>query len=658
MPLHEGSSDEVVSQNIRQLMKDGYPHEQAIAIAMRKAGRSKHADEELVEKTASDASHKTLGRLLLEDEIPAAYRPAPGTVYTKGTLYKSMMRLAKDDPAKYAEVIPRIKALGDRIATTEGISVGLDDIAPVYADRDKIMRPAIRAFDAAKTRAERQRIASETQKALLDYAKTHPGTLGDMARSGGRGNTVQLMKTVGSPVAADDEHDKVQPWLIRTGYGEGLSAADSWAANREARMAAAKGTIEVSEPGDLSKIIANNVAGQVVSTSDCHTHNGIDVLTSNNDALDRYLLDGAGGHAAGSLVTDAVLGDLRRKNVAHVRVRSPLTCEATSGVCQKCVGLTSTGQPYRIGDNVGIRSAHAMSEPLTQLALNAKHGVRIANGTGGIGGLQGFRAMIETPENFTGKAALAPRDGTVSKVDKAPQGGWYIHVGAGDPVHTPATLEPIVKVGDKVYAGDAVSRGTPRPADVVAHKGLGAGRQYLVSTLQQIYKDSGVDMDRRHLEILAKSTLNHYDVTDVTRPTPGVLRGDVMDHNRFRSLVATMKEKVPVDEAKGRLLAEPVLEHLPGTTVTAEIEAQLKRAGVREVSVSAMGVTVAPRMDAATRNPLLNPDVFARASHRYLKNAFVEGASRGDTSNMHGHSPIPSLMLDPSNFGDHPDGTY
>lgn len=600
---------------------------------------------------------KTFGRMLLEDEIPEKYRPAAGVAYTKGTLYKAMTRLAKDDPDEYARVIPRIKAVGDRIATTEGLSVGLDDIAPVYATRDAIMKPAIAAFDKATSRKERQDIAQGAQKKLLEHAKEHPGTLGDMARSGGRGNAVQLMKTVASPVAADNEHDEVQPWLIRTSYAEGLSSADSWAANREARMAAAKGTIEVSEPGDLSKIIANNVASQVVAIPDCHTKNGIDLPTSSSDALDRYLVAPVGGHPPGVVVTDEVLGDLRRKHVDRVRVRSPMTCEAVSGVCQKCVGLTSTGQPYRIGDNVGIRAAHAMSEPLTQLALNAKHGVRIANGSGGIGGLAGFRAMIETPENFAGKATLAPIDGKVTAIRPAPQGGTYITVGSSEPVHTPANLPPRVKVGDEVHAGDALSMGTPRPADVVAHKGLGAGRQYLVGALHQIYRDSGVDMDRRHLEVLAKSTLNHYDITHVGDPTPGIIRGDVIDHNRFRQLVGSMKHDVPIADARGKMLAEPVLEHLPGTTVTPEIEAQLRRAGVKDVSVSAMSVRVTPRMDAATRNPLLNPDWAVRAAHRYLRNTFVEGASRGDVTDSKSRNPIPALLFHPE-FGEGESGLY
>lgn len=41
MPLKKGRSDKVVSQNIRELRKSGRPQDQAVAIAMREAGRSK-----------------------------------------------------------------------------------------------------------------------------------------------------------------------------------------------------------------------------------------------------------------------------------------------------------------------------------------------------------------------------------------------------------------------------------------------------------------------------------------------------------------------------------------------------------------------------------------------------------------------------------------
>ena len=589
----------------------------------------------------------TLGQHFFNDVIPSEYRPS-GT-YTKGALQKSMLRMAKEDPALYAQTIVKVKNLGDTFATMEGISVGLDDIAPLYKERDAIMKPALKQMQNATTRTQRQGIVSATQSKMVDYAKSHPGTMGDMARSGGRGNMVQLMKAVGSPVAANDEHDKVQPWLITKSYSEGLSPADWWAANREARMAAAKSTIEVSEPGDVSKIIINNVQDQVVVMHDCHTKNGIRLPVSSPEIRDRYL---AGDN---KLVTKAVADTLRKKG-GYVLVRSPMTCEAHQGVCQLCMGNTVTGKLNSVGDNVGIRAAHALGEPLTQLALNAKHGVRTAGGSAGVSGLEGFRAIIETPASFKNKATLAPHDGTVEHINAAPQGGHYVTVG-GTRVHVAPGLKPVVKVGDHVHAGDVLSEGSPRPDEVVHHKGLGAGREYMVAQLGNIYQDAGINVDRRHLEILAKGALNHARVDHVEANDHGIVRGDIVDFNRFQKLVGDRHETVDLERAAGKYLAAAVHEHLPGTHVTPGLIRELKQRGVQRVVVSGINARVTPFMAPATRNPLLNPDWLVRMGHRNLRQTLIEGAGMGHSTDVSSTSPVPAMIFNP-HFGEGADGKY
>jgi DNA-directed RNA polymerase subunit beta' len=598
---------------------------------------------------------KSFGEHLVEQVLPAEYH-GRGPL-TKSKLNEVLVDIAKKQPEHYADIVTRLKRVGDEVATLEGISVGLDDIAPIYAKRDPILASYKMKFKSAATDEKKSDVLVEAQNKILEYTQSHPGTMGEMARSGGRGNMVQLMRTVGAPVLARDWKGNVIPWMITRSYAEGLKPADAWVASTEARLNAVKTATSVVEPGDLNKILINNMQDQLVTELDCGTKNGL-VMTSTNPAIvDRYLAHAAGAVARDTLITPQIATQLHKEET--VVVRSPMTCEAGHGVCQKCQGLNPAGQLHSIGTNIGVRSAQAMAEPLTQMALNSKHAGRINTGKGEreVEGIKGVRQLLEIPETFLHKATLADHDGVVTKVEKAPQGGHYIFV--DDTSHyVGPDLEIVAPKGTKVEAGDQLSNGIPKPDEIVMHKGLGEGRRYLVDALAKVYKSSGADLDRRHFELLAHNVLNHVTITDIGNDDEhGLLKGETVNYNKYRAALADSQKQMLLHEAVGETLGDNVFHFTAGTRITPSMTETLAKQGMKQVPVALRAPTIIADMRTASRTPLLNPDWMARLAHRYLDESLLAGAHKGEKADIHGYSPIPAYAAG-GEFGISTDGKY
>lgn len=598
----------------------------------------------------------TLGEHLIGAVLPAEYRSS-GPL-DKGALNRALVDLAKKEPARYPKIVADLKRLGDEVSTLEGVSVGLDDVGPDKKRRDEVMDPFAKRFRAAKDDSDKEKILIEAQGALVNYAKGHAGTMGEMVRSGGRGSLGQLVKIVGAPVLARDEKNRPTPWLIPRSYAEGLKPADSWVAANEARLDAVRSNISVVEPGDLNKILINNMSDKLVTSPDCGTTNGLAMSPTDPSIIDRHLARDAGGFKAGTLVTPQVAGQLKR--LESVIVRSPMTCQAAHGICQKCQGLDPSGRIHPIGTNVGMRAAQALAEPLTQFALSAKHGGALSKGGDvepRLEGIKGVRQALEIPESFLHQATLAERDGSVSKIEPAPQGGNYVWIGE-ERHYVGPSLRVTAVVGQKVEAGDALSNGVPRPDEIVRHKGLGEGRRHLVDLLHGVYKDAGVDVDKRHLETLARSVLNHVVITDAGEDDDhGFIKGDIVNYNRFQHALASAQKKVPLAESVGETLAADALHFTAGTRITDHVRSTLAKQGIQNVVVAPLGPHAEPFMRSASRTPLLNPNWMQRLAHRYLKESLVAGAHRGDVAETHGYDPAAAYAAG-GEFGQGAEGRY
>lgn len=251
---------------------------------------------------------------------------------------------------------------------------------------------------------------------------------------------------------------------------------------------------------------------------------------------------------------------------------------------------------------------------------------------------------------------MSSQRGTVTDVKTAPQGGHYVHVDK-EQYYVPPNLRVLVRKGTRVNAGDVLSDGIPKPDEIVKHKGLGEGRKYLVEALHGIYQRKGIDIDRRHLELLAKTDLNYVRMLDRDNANLGGMRGDVMNYNRFRAQLAKRAKDVPVQEAEGQRLGNSLLHHTAGVQITSTMVKDFQLSGIKTVPVTPDAPLFEPVMKPISRTPLLHPDFLAKLGHRNLKNVILEGAAFGEMSDIHGAHPVPAFVFG-EEFGLGPQGRY
>jgi DNA-directed RNA polymerase subunit beta' len=565
-----------------------------------------------------------------------------------------MVTLAKADPTRYAKLVTQLKKIGDELATQEGLSVGLDDITPQYSARNKALAPYLKRFRETQLADKRRVIAESAQENMQKLVMRHPGSLTQQVRSGARGKPFQLMGIIAGPVASSEPAGQTAPWIIQKSYSEGLSPADYWVAGNEAILNTIKSSTSVSEPGELSKVLINNMNDLIITEDDCGTTNGIFLKTTNPDVIDRYLARDTGPFRRNMLITPLLQPKLARTSI-KVLVRSPMTCEAGDGVCQKCQGLDEKGNTHEMGTNVGVRAAQAMAEPLTQFALDAKHGTRTTKGERKkVGGIVGFRQIIESPKTFINKATLASIPGKIKNIEVAPQGGHFVFVD-NEKHYVNPNLGVIVQKGDVLEAGDILSEGIPKPDEVVKYKGLGAGRLYMVDTLKDLYRNQGRDLDQRHFELLARGELDFARIVD--DPGNTFLKGDIISYNQLRSTLGQDTKEVPTKDAIGQTLGKDYFQYSTGLRVTPAVARFLQKEKVKTVQVAPRAPEIEFIMKPATRAPLLNPDWMARLAHRNLKVTLQQAAHFGEKSDLHGVHPIPAYIMG-VDFGKGEQGRY
>ena len=269
----------------------------------------------------------------------------------------------------------------------------------------------------------------------------------------------------------------------------------------------------------------------IIREDDCGTHDGIEVeeIKDGNQVLEklderlvgRYLVEDLYDPETKELLCDTntmITDDLAKKimatGITKVKVRSILGCRSKYGACSKCYGMgLATRQRVTIGESVGVIAAQSIGEPGTQLTMRTFH-------TGGVAGgdiTQGLPRVEELFEarNPKGLAIITEIDGKVTINDEKKR--KEVTVVGKDDAKTyviPFGSKLKVKEGQELKAGDPLTEGSINPNDILAINGPEGVYKYIISEVQKVYRNQGVDINDKHIEVITKQMLNKVRVED------------------------------------------------------------------------------------------------------------------------------------------------
>jgi DNA-directed RNA polymerase subunit beta' len=345
---------------------------------------------------------------------------------------------------------------------------------------------------------------------------------------------------------------EIIPRPIKSNFREGLSVLEYFISTHGARKGLADTALRTADSGYLTRRLVDVAQELIVREWDCETVRGIwveDVLGDpesyrvlETSLLGRFLSEDvtlADGTVVprNTVVDDDVLRQLADdENVTRLRVRTVLTCETVSGVCSACYGrMLATGKIADLGEAIGIVAAQSIGEPGTQLTMRTFH-------TGGVAGediTHGLPRVVELFEARTPKSAslLADVSGVV-RLGENEKGERVITIVADDGTELEYAVSRRVHIsvhdGQDVSAGDRLVGDEKSPLDpkkLLEIKGVRETQQYLVEEVQRVYRDQGVSIHDKHIEVIVRQMLRRVTVSE-----PGdsqFLPGEKVDARRY-----------------------------------------------------------------------------------------------------------------------------
>ncbi|MDH3705389.1 MAG: DNA-directed RNA polymerase subunit beta' [Acidimicrobiia bacterium] len=487
----------------------------------------------------------TVGRVLFNSQLPDEFEFINATI-SKREMGAIVDELARHYPkAVVARSLDGVKDLCFRYATQSGLTVSIDDVKTppekqtildgYEKEADKVEQQFRRGIITDGERRQKEveiwSQATEEVRERMEVALREDAfnPIDMMVASGARGNMMQVRQIAGMRGLVANPRGDMIPRPIKSNFREGLAMLEYFIATPGARKGLVDTALRTADSGYLTRRLVDVAQELIVNDEDPFARDGPvrsividDVgpdlagkrtyletrLFGRTLAADVKLSDGT-TLEAGTVVGEVELDQLRDDpDVTDVRVLSPLNDDSEFGISGQAYGMSlATGGAIEVGEAVGVIAAQSIGEPGTQLTMRTFHTGGVAGGGGDIAG--GLPRVVELFEARTpkGAAVMARTSGVVRIGDDEGKGISITIVddeGEEDSYLVPAVARLEVTDGQEVTAGDAIVEGPRDPKELLDIRGIRETQRYLVDEVQKVYRDQGVSIHDKHIELIVR----------------------------------------------------------------------------------------------------------------------------------------------------------
>jgi len=515
----------------------------------------------------------TLGRLHFNSIMPTDFP------YIQASVRKPEMKkiisevIERYNKAELRIFLDSMKSVGFTFGAKAGLTVAMNDVKTPPSKNQILEKYEAEAEKVEKlylddiiTETERKQKIIEiwneatdqvqyAMSAELEAEQFNPVDM--MVKSGARGNMMQVRQLAGMRGLVANPKGDIIERPIKSNFREGMSVLEYFISTHGARKGLADTALRTADSGYLTRRLVDVAAGIVVK--DLGDEN-IDWRGTNKKVvidgkLSRYLHSTLYGRvlaedikvdkkvvemengiklSKGTYIDAEVLDGIAKSGVEDVNVLTPFNSLNPESMDPLCYGFSlATGKPVEVGEAVGIISAQSIGEPGTQLTMRTFH-------TGGVVGLDitsGLPRIVELFEARTpkGKSVLSPIQGKVKSVEVTPEGNRNVIIGNEKEDVELLVLRRqtmLINQGDKVEAGQSLTTGPKDPKEVLQINGVRTCQEYLVDEVQKTYRDQGVEVHDKHVEMIVRQMLRRVRI--VKSNDSDFLPNELVDSTLFR----------------------------------------------------------------------------------------------------------------------------